>query len=164
MPSSNAVTCNILREQQQQQPSQDQLRRTLRRVQKPNTTKAEFRRLKTILPSIKRKENVSRLDIILEAIKYIDDLQDQLIDRLSGPKSEREAALVALTEQDMAEHNREVRVGEDSEGQRTSEEEDEDDDELQSIDWTTEDKETEAGSLRSLLHVLVTTSPVPKTM
>jgi len=27
---------------------------------------------------------VSKLDIILEAIKYIDDLQDQLIDRLSG--------------------------------------------------------------------------------
>ncbi|CAB4069222.1 unnamed protein product [Lepeophtheirus salmonis] len=46
-------------------------------------TKAEFRRLKTILPSIRRKDNVSKLDIILEAIKYIDDLQDQLMDRLS---------------------------------------------------------------------------------
>ena len=77
----------------------------LRRVQRSNldlkNTKAEFRRLKTILPAIKRKENVSKLDIILEAIKYIDDLQDQLIDRLTGPKGEREAALVALTERDM---------------------------------------------------------------
>jgi len=64
-------------------------------------TKAEFKRLKTILPSIKRKENVSKLDIILEAIKYIDDLQDQLFDRLSGTHSQREATLLALTEQDM---------------------------------------------------------------
>jgi hypothetical protein len=64
-------------------------------------TKAEFKRLKTILPSIRRKDNVSKLDIILEAIKYIDDLQDQLIDRLSGTHSQREAALLALTEQDM---------------------------------------------------------------
>ena len=53
------------------------------------------------MPSIKRKENVSKLDIILEAIKYIDDLQDQLFDRLSGTHSQREATLLALTEQDM---------------------------------------------------------------
>merc|ERR1739848_809843 len=65
-------------------------------------TKAEFKRLKTILPSIRRKENVSKLDIILEAIKYIDELQDQLFDRLTGTHSQREATLLALTEQDMA--------------------------------------------------------------
>ncbi len=41
----------------------------------PSATKAEFRRLKTVLPSIAGKDKVSRLDIILEAIKYIDDLQ-----------------------------------------------------------------------------------------
>merc|ERR1712001_31330 len=64
-------------------------------------TRAEFKRLKTILPSIRRKENVSKLDIILEDIKYIDDLQDQLFDRLSGTHSQREATLLALTEQDM---------------------------------------------------------------
>ena len=45
-------------------------------------TRAEFKRLKTILPSIRRKENVSKLDIILEAIKYIDDLTEQLEHRL----------------------------------------------------------------------------------
>ena len=39
------------------------------------------------------------MDIILEAIKYIDNLQDQLIDRLSGPRSEREATLLALSGQ-----------------------------------------------------------------
>ena len=64
-------------------------------------TRAEFKRLKTILPSIRRKDNVSKLDIILEAIKYIDDLQDQLFDRLSGTQSQRKATLLALTEQDM---------------------------------------------------------------
>jgi len=68
-------------------------------LQNKRNTKAEFKRLKTILPSIRRKENVSKLDIILEAIKYIDDLQDQLIDRLSGPRIEREATLLALTGQ-----------------------------------------------------------------
>ena len=68
-------------------------------IQNKRNTKAEFKRLKTILPSIRRKDNVSKLDIILEAIKYIDDLQDQLIDRLSGPRSEREATLLALTSQ-----------------------------------------------------------------
>ena len=68
-------------------------------LQNKKNTKAEFKRLKTILPSIRRKENVSKLDIILEAIKYIDNLQDQLIDRLSGPRSEREATLLALTGQ-----------------------------------------------------------------
>ena len=45
-------------------------------------TKKEFKRLKTILPSIRKKENVSKLDIILEAIKYIDDLTEQLEHRL----------------------------------------------------------------------------------
>ena len=93
------------------QQNQSQLRRTKMRSSQNyslqngsgtnKNTKAEFKRLKTILPSIKRKENVSKLDIILEAIKYIDDLQDQLFDRLSGTHSQREATLLALTEQDM---------------------------------------------------------------
>lgn len=91
------------------QQNQSQLRRTKMRSSQSyslqngtnKNTKAEFKRLKTILPSIKRKENVSKLDIILEAIKYIDDLQDQLFDRLSGTHSQREATLLALTEQDM---------------------------------------------------------------
>merc|ERR1719338_59913 len=78
-----------------------ELRRTAKLRTDHRNTRAEFKRLKTILPSIRRKENVSKLDIILEAIKYIDDLQDQLFDRLSGTHSQREATLLALTEQDM---------------------------------------------------------------
>ena len=64
------------------------LRRTCLKRRSDLNTKAEFRRLKTILPSIQTKENVSRLDIILEAIKYIDDLQDQLVDRLGKVNKE----------------------------------------------------------------------------
>lgn len=101
--SSNKKTSSNSQEQ-----NQSQLRRTKMRPSQnyeagagTKNTRAEFKRLKTILPSIKRKENVSKLDIILEAIKYIDDLQDQLFDRLSGTHSQREATLLALTEQDM---------------------------------------------------------------
>ncbi len=73
--------------EQQRQP-------TLRRAKSNNVsnTRAEFRRLKTIVPSIRRKENVSNLDIILEAIKYIDDLQDQLVTRLGGGNASEEEA------------------------------------------------------------------------
>jgi hypothetical protein len=81
-------------------------------LQDKRNTKQEFKRLKTILPSIRRKENVSKLDIILEAIKYIDDLQDQLIDRLSGPRSEREATLLALTTQESDDTDRLREFGE----------------------------------------------------
>ena len=94
--------------QQPQQVQQHQLRRTKMKASQRTcatheirNTRAEFKRLKTILPSIRRKENVSKLDIILEAIKYIDDLQDQLFDRLTGSQSQRKATLMALTEQDM---------------------------------------------------------------
>ena len=63
------------------------LRRTAAKAAKSSkadnrNTRAEFKRLKTILPSIRKKENVSKLDIILEAIKYIDDLTEQLEHRL----------------------------------------------------------------------------------
>merc|ERR1712088_1018471 len=101
--SSNKKTANS-------QQNQSQLRRTKMRPTGQNieggnatnkNTRAEFKRLKSILPSIRRKENVSKLDIILEAIKYIDDLQDQLFDRLSGTHTQRKATLLALTEQDM---------------------------------------------------------------
>ena len=83
-------------------------RRSNTKIAAMKNTKAEFKRLKTILPSIRRKEKVSKLDIILEAIKYIDDLQDQLFDRLTGSPSQREAALLALTEQDMERSHRSI--------------------------------------------------------
>ena len=81
IPENNAENFN----NSNKDKSRDILRRTMKNTisgHNNSNTKAEFRRLETILPSIKRKENVSNLDIILEAIKYIDDLQDQLVNRL----------------------------------------------------------------------------------
>ena len=37
-------------------------------------------RLKGLIPSLCRKEDVSQLDVVLEAIRYIDTLRDKLID------------------------------------------------------------------------------------
>lgn len=100
-------------------------------VQPNKNTRAEFKRLKTILPSIRRKENVSKLDIILEAIKYIDDLQDQLFDRLTGTHSQREATLLALTEQDMERSRARLnQLREDSEALNSSSSEEEIDSKL----------------------------------
>lgn len=110
------------------QSSTRKLRRTMKNLTS-RSTRAEFKRLKTILPSIQRKDNVSRLDIILEAIKYIDDLQDQLIDRLHGPKDEREAALVALTEKDMEKYNNNKVKNNVSRVRRCSDESEDDQDE-----------------------------------
>ena len=75
---------HVSTQHQQQQRTEDQrLRRTKHAaLTAAKNTKAEFKRLQTIVPSIRRKDHVSKLDIILEAIKYIDDLQDQLFDRL----------------------------------------------------------------------------------
>ena len=53
------------------------------RVAKAKETEVEFSRLKKIVPSISKKQTVSKLDVILEAIRYIDQLQDQLVDQLS---------------------------------------------------------------------------------
>ena len=46
----------------------------------------EFSRLKNLVPSISKKTTVSKLDVILEAIRYIDSLQDQLIDHIAENK------------------------------------------------------------------------------
>lgn len=43
----------------------------------------EFSRLKNLVPAISRKSTVSKLDVILEAIRYIDSLQDQLVDQIA---------------------------------------------------------------------------------
>ena len=39
-------------------------------------------RLKELIPSVSAKDNVTQLDIILEAIRYIDSLQNRLADKL----------------------------------------------------------------------------------
>ena len=43
----------------------------------------EFGRLKSLVPAISRKQSVSKLDVILEAIRYIDQLQDQLVSQIA---------------------------------------------------------------------------------
>jgi len=43
------------------------------------TEDAELTRLKGLLPSLSRKENVTQLDVILEAIRYIDSLRGRLL-------------------------------------------------------------------------------------
>jgi hypothetical protein len=48
-----------------------------------SSTAVEFARLKHLVPSISRKTTVSKLDVILEAIRYIDQLQDQLLDQIA---------------------------------------------------------------------------------
>merc|ERR1712184_52426 len=51
-------------------------------INKAKSTEVEFSRLKTLVPSISKKQAVSKLDVILEAIRYIDELQDQLLEQI----------------------------------------------------------------------------------
>ena len=46
------------------------------------STEVEFSRLKNLVPSISKKNTVSKLDVILEAIRYIDQLQGQLVEQI----------------------------------------------------------------------------------
>eukprot|EP00092_Neocalanus_flemingeri_P005955 GFUD01006413.1.p1 GENE.GFUD01006413.1~~GFUD01006413.1.p1 ORF type:complete len:120 (-),score=60.98 GFUD01006413.1:75-434(-) len=43
---------------------------------------ADLSRLKDLIPSITAKDNITQLDIILEAIRYIDSLQNKLADKI----------------------------------------------------------------------------------
>ena len=43
-----------------------------------------FFRLKELIPSVSAKDNVTQLDIILEAIRYIDSLQHRLADKIEN--------------------------------------------------------------------------------
>eukprot|EP00092_Neocalanus_flemingeri_P078986 GFUD01098356.1.p2 GENE.GFUD01098356.1~~GFUD01098356.1.p2 ORF type:complete len:114 (+),score=54.92 GFUD01098356.1:41-382(+) len=42
----------------------------------------DLSRLKDLIPSITAKDNITQLDIILEAIRYIDSLQNKLADKI----------------------------------------------------------------------------------
>ena len=46
-----------------------------------NMAKMELKKLKSILPTLKQKRKSTPLEIILETIRYIQQLEDQLIDR-----------------------------------------------------------------------------------
>ena len=64
--------------------SQKVARRLVKKYRKGGSSrsrlaKAEsYWRLKKLLPSISRKDNISKLDVVLEAISYIQRLQDDL--------------------------------------------------------------------------------------
>ena len=61
-------------------------------VNKAKSTEMEFSRLKNLVPSISRKQSVSQLDVILEAIRYIDSLQHQLIEQIQDRRLPVQAA------------------------------------------------------------------------
>jgi hypothetical protein len=46
-----------------------------------NLTKIELKKLKSILPTLKQKPSSTPIEIVLETIRYIRQLEDQLIDR-----------------------------------------------------------------------------------
>ncbi|CAF2383866.1 unnamed protein product [Rotaria sp. Silwood2] len=48
---------------------------------KLNMTKVELKKLKSILPTLKQKPTSTPIEIVLETIRYIRQLEDQLIDR-----------------------------------------------------------------------------------
>lgn len=68
----------------------------LRGVQKAKETDVEFGRLKHLVPTIAKKQSVSKLDVILEAIRYIDQLQDQLIDQIADNKVNASSAALLV--------------------------------------------------------------------
>jgi hypothetical protein len=48
---------------------------------KVNTTKMELKKLKSILPKLKQKPTSTPIEIVLETIRYIRQLEEQLIDQ-----------------------------------------------------------------------------------
>ncbi len=48
---------------------------------KSNLTKIELKKLKSILPTLQQKPSSTPIEIVLETIRYIRQLEDQLIDR-----------------------------------------------------------------------------------
>lgn len=51
------------------------------KVAKKDPTKVELKKLKSLLPTLKQKSTSSPIEIVLETIRYIRELEDQLIDR-----------------------------------------------------------------------------------
>jgi hypothetical protein len=48
---------------------------------KVTMTKMELKKLKSLLPTLKQKPTSTPIEIVLETIRYIRQLEDQLIDR-----------------------------------------------------------------------------------
>jgi len=61
------------------------------------STELEFSRLKNLVPAISKKDTVSKLDVILEAIRYIDQLQGQLVEQIQDQRLHPSVASEFLT-------------------------------------------------------------------
>ena len=55
--------------------------RTSSSAKKVNMTKMELKKLKSILPTLKQKSSSSPIEIVLETIRYIRQLEEQLLDQ-----------------------------------------------------------------------------------
>ncbi|UJR36728.1 hypothetical protein I4U23_029444 [Adineta vaga] len=60
---------------------------------KVNMTEMEFRKLKSLLPTLKQKASSSPMEIVMETIRYIRQLEDQLIDRFQLDLSTSQSSL-----------------------------------------------------------------------
>ncbi|CAF1133107.1 unnamed protein product [Rotaria sordida] len=54
---------------------------------KTDLTKVELKKLKSILPTLKQKPTSTPIEIVLETIRYIRQLENQLIDRFQTDTS-----------------------------------------------------------------------------
>lgn len=54
----------------------------MKKTKKSNMTKMELKKLKSILPKLQQKPTSTPIEIVLETIRYIRQLEDQLIDRI----------------------------------------------------------------------------------
>lgn len=53
----------------------------LNKKNQSNLAKIELKKLKSILPTLKQKPTSTPIEIVLETIRYIRELEDQLIER-----------------------------------------------------------------------------------
>ncbi|CAF0732267.1 unnamed protein product [Adineta steineri] len=60
---------------------------------KVDMTKMELKKLKSILPTLKQKPISTPIEIVLETIRYIRQLEDQLIDRFQLDISQSSSSL-----------------------------------------------------------------------
>ena len=74
---------------------------------KPNMTKMELKKLKSILPTLKQKPTSTPIEIVLETIRYIRQLEEQLIDQfqLDTSDSSSNNSSISIPLQDIGNSN-----------------------------------------------------------
>merc|ERR1712037_96798 len=80
----------------------------------PEEAELELDRLKELVPSVSVKDNVSHLDVILEAIRYIASLQGRLADKIESGEVVPVMVPMVSTTADTQQHN----LREEEEGER----------------------------------------------